>query len=177
MNKSYFKYIASVLLFGSNGIVASYILLSSTEIVFTRTLIGSLFLILIFVFSKQKAQFWKNKTHLCYLIISGIAMGASWMFLYEAYSRIGVSIATLAYACILLWASDCYDSISNSLQGKDDLGEINRIYRRFDWNAFCEYPCVITGWHCLGFGLRDYVSNYVCLNGDFQQKGHMRNRS
>jgi drug/metabolite transporter (DMT)-like permease len=99
MKKSYSKYIASLLLFGSNGIVASYIALNSIEIVFTRTLIGSLFLILIFVFLKQKAQFLKNKAHFYSLIISGIAMGASWMFLYEAYSRIGVSIATLAYYC------------------------------------------------------------------------------
>jgi drug/metabolite transporter (DMT)-like permease len=99
MKKSYLKYIASLLLFGSNGIVASYILLSSVEIVFTRTLIGSLFLILIFIFSKQKAQFWKNRMHLFCIVISGVAMGASWMFLYEAYSRIGVSIATLAYYC------------------------------------------------------------------------------
>ena len=99
MKKSYLKYIASLVLFGSNGIVASYILLSSVEIVFTRTLIGSLLLILIFIFSKQKAQFWKNRMHLFYLVVSGVAMGASWMFLYEAYSRIGVSIATLAYYC------------------------------------------------------------------------------
>lgn len=42
MKKSYFKYIASLILFGSNGIVASYILLGSVEIVFTRTSIGSL---------------------------------------------------------------------------------------------------------------------------------------
>ena len=98
MKKSYFKYIASLLLFGSNGIVASYILLSSVEIVFTRTLIGSLFLILVFALSKRKSQICK-KIHLFYLIVSGVAMGASWMFLYEAYARIGVSIATLAYYC------------------------------------------------------------------------------
>ena len=34
MNKSYFKYILALLLFGSNGIVASYISLTSYEIVF-----------------------------------------------------------------------------------------------------------------------------------------------
>jgi drug/metabolite transporter (DMT)-like permease len=33
------------------------------------------------------------------LIVSGIAMGASWMFLYEAYQQIGVGIASLAYYC------------------------------------------------------------------------------
>jgi RarD protein len=99
MNKAYFKYIAALLLFGSNGIVASYISLNSYEIVFTRTLIGSLFLILIYAFYKQKVKFWKNKSHFLYLIISGVAMGISWMFLYEAYAQIGVSLATLAYYC------------------------------------------------------------------------------
>jgi RarD protein len=86
-------------LFGLNGIVASQIALSSFEIVFTRTLIGSLFLILIFVFSKQTLHAWKNKCHLLFLVISGVAMGTSWMFLYEAYAQIGVSLATLAYYC------------------------------------------------------------------------------
>lgn len=97
MNKAYFKYLAALLLFGSNRIVASYISLSSYEIVFTRTLIGSLFLALIFVFSKQKVRCFKNKPHFLYLVFSGVAMGASWMFLYEAYAQIGVSLATLAY--------------------------------------------------------------------------------
>jgi drug/metabolite transporter (DMT)-like permease len=96
-NKAAFKYIAALLLFGSNGIVASYISLSSYEIVFTRTLIGALFLVLIFVSSKQKVRFWRNKPHFLYLVISGAAMGASWVFLFEAYAQIGVSIATLAY--------------------------------------------------------------------------------
>lgn len=98
-NKSTLKYISALLLFGSNGIVASYITLNSYEIVFTRTLIGALFLVFIFMFSKQERCFWKNKTHSLYLLISGIAMGASWMFLFEAYRQIGVSVATLAYYC------------------------------------------------------------------------------
>jgi drug/metabolite transporter (DMT)-like permease len=98
-NKAIFKYIAALLLFGSNGIVASHISLSSYEIVFTRTLIGSLFLAMIFILTRQKVQFWRDKSHFLYLAISGAAMGTSWMFLYEAYARIGVSFATLAYYC------------------------------------------------------------------------------
>jgi drug/metabolite transporter (DMT)-like permease len=98
-DKAAFKYIAALLLFGSNGIVASYISLSSYEIVFTRTLIGALFLVLIFISSKQQVRFWRNKPHFLYLVISGAAMGASWVFLFEAYAQIGVSIATLAYYC------------------------------------------------------------------------------
>ncbi len=99
IEKAYYKYIAALLVFGSNGIVASRIALTSYEIVFTRTLIGSLFLALIFLFSKHKAQFLKNKVHFLYLVISGVALGTSWMFLYEAYRQIGVSIASLAYYC------------------------------------------------------------------------------
>ena len=97
MKRAYIKYLLALLLFGSNGIVASYISLNSYEIVFTRTLIGSAFLIAVFFFSKEKLQFWKNRKHLGFLVLSGFAMGASWMLLYEAYSQIGVSVATIAY--------------------------------------------------------------------------------
>lgn len=99
MKKAYFKYIFALLLFGSNGIVASNIHLSSMEIVFWRTLIGSLFLIGIFFVTKQKITFTKEKTDTLFIVFSGIAMGTSWMFLYEAYNQIGVSLASLFYYC------------------------------------------------------------------------------
>lgn len=99
MKRPYLKYISALLLFGSNGIVASLIALSSYEIVLLRTLIGSFLLIFIFLFSKQKISFHKYKRQFAFLIVSGIAMGASWMFLYEAYQLIGVSLASLAYYC------------------------------------------------------------------------------
>lgn len=96
---SYLKYILALLLFGSNGIVANHISLSSYEIVFLRTLIGSLLLIALFKLAGKKIDIKKNKRHHFYLAISGIAMGISWMFLYEAYQQIGISIASLAYYC------------------------------------------------------------------------------
>ena len=99
MKNSYFKYIASLLLFGSNGIVASYIKLTSDEIVLLRTLIGSLFLISVFLATKRTPSFHHHKKDLLLIVISGIAMGTSWMFLYEAYAQIGVSISSLLYYC------------------------------------------------------------------------------
>ena len=99
VKKSYFKYCTALLMFGMNGIVASYIALSSYEIVFTRTLIGSLLLIAIFALIRQRVHLFQNNKHTLCLIISGIAMGTSWMFLYEAYQTIGVSISSLAYYC------------------------------------------------------------------------------
>lgn len=43
--KALIKYLCALLLFGLNGIVASHIAMSSYEIVFLRTLIGSILLI------------------------------------------------------------------------------------------------------------------------------------
>ena len=97
--RAYSKYLLALLLFGSNGIVASYIALTSYEIVLLRTLIGSFLLIALFLLTGRRFTFWRYKRQICYLAISGIAMGASWMFLYEAYQQIGVSIASLAYYC------------------------------------------------------------------------------
>lgn len=99
MNKAFIKYIFALLLFGSNGIVASSIHLSSYEIVLLRTLIGSLLLIALFFASKGKLTFWNHKKDFTFLAVSGIAMGTSWMFLYEAYAQVGVSVASLCYYC------------------------------------------------------------------------------
>ncbi len=95
----FLKYLLALLMFGTNGIVASHISLSSYEIVLLRTLIGSLFLIVIFFLTGGKLSFYKHKKQSAFLAVSGIAMGASWIFLYEAYSQIGVSISSLLYYC------------------------------------------------------------------------------
>lgn len=97
--KNFMKYLASNLMFGMNGIVASYIAMSSYEIVLTRTLIGSLLLWIIFIGTRQKIHLLDHKKDLAFLVLSGISMGTSWMFLYEAYRQIGVGIASLAYYC------------------------------------------------------------------------------
>lgn len=99
MKSAYIYYILALLLFGTNGIVASYIQLSSYEIVFCRTLIGSLLLLVIFLIKREKWTFYKYKKQFLFLTLSGMAMGLSWMFLYEAYTQIGVSVASLMYYC------------------------------------------------------------------------------
>ena len=98
-NKAFFKYIFALLMFGSNGIVASFIDLSSQNIVLLRTLIGSILLIVLLFISGGKLTFYKHKGQFLFLAVSGIAMGTSWMFLYEAYARIGVSVSSLLYYC------------------------------------------------------------------------------
>lgn len=99
MKRSYMEYFAALLLFGFNGIVASFIDLSSYEIVLLRTFIGSVLLIALFFLTRNKLTFYQYKNDSLFLLLSGIAMGTSWMFLYEAYAQIGVSIASLCYYC------------------------------------------------------------------------------
>ena len=98
-SKAFIKYISALLLFGLNGIVASYITLNSYEIVFLRTLIGSALLVALFLLGKGKFHLKAYRKDTLFIVLSGIAMGASWMFLYEAYQQIGVSLSSLLYYC------------------------------------------------------------------------------
>lgn len=99
MKAAYAKYIAALLLFGSNGLVASFIDLSSRETVLFRTLLGSITMAVIFIATRRKFTFTRKKKAFAFLVLSGICTGASWLFLYEGYVRLGVSIATLCNYC------------------------------------------------------------------------------
>lgn len=96
---SLLKYLSALLLFGLNGIVASHIHMNSYEIVFLRTLIGSLLLFALFLLSNGRFHLNEHRRDAVFIVLSGIAMGTSWMFLYEAYQQIGVSLASLLYYC------------------------------------------------------------------------------
>ena len=98
-SKAFIKYISALLLFGLNGIVASHIPLNSYEIVFLRTLIGSILLISLFLIGKGRFHIKTYKKDTAFIVLSGAAMGTSWMFLYEAYQQIGVSLSSLLYYC------------------------------------------------------------------------------
>jgi len=99
MNIALAKHLFSLLLFGSNGIVASRIALTSYEIVFLRCLLGSLLLGAIVLAARKPLGILREKRSAMLIAASGMAMGASWMFLYEAFTQIGVSFATLTYYC------------------------------------------------------------------------------
>lgn len=96
--KEYAKFISSLVLFGSNGVIAAHILLPSCEIVALRTLIGSLFLGATFVLKRPRANIKRPRELVC-VVASGVAMGTSWLFLYEAYQVVGVAVSSLAYYC------------------------------------------------------------------------------
>lgn len=94
---AYFKFLLALFIFGTNGIVASFIAMSSSDIVFLRLMLGSAFLLAIFVILRKPFVCFGQPRDAAYICVSGIVMGASWLFLYEAYQQIGVGASTLLY--------------------------------------------------------------------------------
>ncbi|MEA4946222.1 MAG: DMT family transporter [Oscillospiraceae bacterium] len=94
----YIKFIGSMLIFGTNGLLVTNIALSSAQIVLTRTFFGSLVLLLA-VLAKKEVSLKQYKPDLVPVLISGVCLGANWVFLFEAYRYASVSIGTLVYYC------------------------------------------------------------------------------
>lgn len=79
--------------------MASGIALDSYKIVYLRCIIGITVLLMLFLLTRQKRNVKGYERDLCFLAISGAAMGGNWLFLYEAYQQIGVGTASLLCYC------------------------------------------------------------------------------
>ena len=100
MKKDTLKYICGLLLFGSNGFVSSHIALSSDAIVLLRSVLGTILLTVLFFASGHRTRIYlQNRKDSVYVMISGIAMAADWLLLFEAYKRLGVSLSILINYC------------------------------------------------------------------------------
>lgn len=104
------KYLVSLVLFGSNGIVAGGVALPSSQTVLVRSFLGSV--LLVATLTASLAMGHKRPDHAtahlatleypkqaCALAASGAALGIGWIFLFEAYRLVGVGVSTLAYYC------------------------------------------------------------------------------
>lgn len=99
MLKSKLMNLSAMLIFGTIAIFVRNIELTSKEIAALRGVIGSIFLLGVMLFSKEKTSFSAIKKNLPILVLSGLGVGANWIFLFEAYKYTTVSIATLSYYC------------------------------------------------------------------------------
>ena len=99
MGKDFWNYICGLLIFGSNGIVAGHIALNSYEIVYLRSGIGGVALVLFFLLMRQNCKALRYRKEFIFLVLAGAAMGFNWLFLYEGYQEIGVGTATLMCYC------------------------------------------------------------------------------
>ena len=78
MNNGLFTYLAALLLFGSNGIIAAAIALPSSDIVLLRTFLGALTLAaILFITKRHNLQAPSRPREAAALIVSGAALGAA----------------------------------------------------------------------------------------------------
>ncbi|MGO2118562.1 MAG: DMT family transporter [Fusobacterium sp.] len=91
------KVIGARLTFSTIGIFVKNIDLPSSEIAFSRGIIGGIFIILTSCILKKKISLNSIRRNLKILVFSGVVMGLNWMFLFEAYKYTTISIATISY--------------------------------------------------------------------------------
>lgn len=95
--KSKIQFILSMIIFGTIGLVNRYIDLSSSERALLSSFIGCLFLSFIFVMMKKKISWDVVKSNAFILLLSSIALGGNWIFLYQSYDYTTIANATLGY--------------------------------------------------------------------------------
>lgn len=97
MKKYKLGLIISMLIWGSIGIFVKYINFTSSQIALVRAIVGSIFLIIFSMISKESLSKEKIKSNLLVLICCGICLGFNWIFLFQAYHYTTVSTATICY--------------------------------------------------------------------------------
>lgn len=95
--KSKIQFILSMIIFGTIGLVNRYIDLSSSERALLSSFIGCIFLSFIFVMMKKKISWDIVKSNALILLLSSIALGGNWIFLYQSYDHTTIANATLGY--------------------------------------------------------------------------------
>ncbi|MDM5197242.1 DMT family transporter [Fictibacillus enclensis] len=95
--KSKIQFILSMVIFGTIGLVAENIDLTSSERALLSSSIGCLFLLLIFFATKKKISWDSVRSNALILILSSIALGGNWIFLYQSYDHTTIANATLGY--------------------------------------------------------------------------------
>jgi RarD protein len=95
--KSKIQFILSMVIFGTIGLVVRYIDLSASERALLSSFLGCLFLLLIFFIMKKKISWNLVKSNALFLLLSGIALGGNWIFLYQSYDHTTIANATLGY--------------------------------------------------------------------------------
>lgn len=89
--------VISMTVFGTLGLFVRNIPLSSGEIALYRAGMAVALIGLFLLLTGQKVPVASIKKQLPLLLLSGVAMGFNWIFLFEAYRYTTVSVATLSY--------------------------------------------------------------------------------
>ena len=88
---------AAMFIFGTLAPFARNVSVSSAELALYRAVLAAVLVGGFLLLTKQKLSIGSIKKELLLLMLSGMAMGINWIFLFEAYKYTTVSVATLSY--------------------------------------------------------------------------------
>ncbi|MGG3306680.1 hypothetical protein ABER23_04535 [Paenibacillus lautus] len=71
---------------------------SSSEIALFLSLIGCLFLLIVFVWTKHDVPWRKVKRNAAALIMASRALSGNWIFLFQSYKETTIANAALSYS-------------------------------------------------------------------------------
>lgn len=91
------KNITAMLIFGSIGLFVRNIELASSQIALVRGFVGAFILFIAMVCLHKKINRNVLIKNLRYLLISGVAIGFNWIFLFQTYNYTTIATATLTY--------------------------------------------------------------------------------
>lgn len=96
-NKSKFKFVIIMMIFGTIGVVSHFIPLSSATIVFYRAILAAIEVVIVSFLTKRKYDLRKMREKFSLLILIGIFLGLNWVFQFEAFRLASVSVGTVCY--------------------------------------------------------------------------------
>jgi RarD protein len=93
--KERFKFITAATLYGTKGMFLRFVDLPSEAVAFYRGVIGAVFILLYRFARKERPELTAIRKNLVWLLLSGMALGLNWIFLFAAYVNTTVAIASL----------------------------------------------------------------------------------
>ena len=95
LHKERLKFILAVVLYGTIGMFLRFTALPSEAVAFYRGLVGALFILLYRTVRGEKPDLSAIRRNLRLLLLSGILLGLNWIFLFAAYIKTTVAVASL----------------------------------------------------------------------------------
>ncbi len=89
--------VIAMAVFGTLGLFVKNIDLASGEIALYRAVLAAMLIGLFLLVTRQRIPWKTIQKELPLVLLSGVAMGFNWIFLFEAYNYTTVSVATLSY--------------------------------------------------------------------------------
>ncbi|MEB7769108.1 DMT family transporter [Mammaliicoccus sciuri] len=95
--KALLQFIASMVIFGTIGLIIKQINIKPVEIAMLSSFIGCAFLILIYLIRNNKLDFSFLKKYKWLMFVSSLALAGNWVFLFQSYQYTSIANATLGY--------------------------------------------------------------------------------